>query len=47
VQQAVREGRLAVINVGNDAEISYVRCVHREKIPDSIRAAEDTAEAPE
>ena len=28
VQQPVRERRLAVVNMGNDAEISYVRCVH-------------------
>jgi hypothetical protein len=34
VQQAVGKRRLPVINVGNDAEISYMRCVHREKIPE-------------
>ena len=28
VQQAIRERRLSVINVGDDAEITYVRCVH-------------------
>ena len=28
MQEAVRERRLAVVNVGNDAEISYVFCVH-------------------
>ena len=29
VQQPVGKRRLAVVNVGNDAEISYVRGVHR------------------
>jgi hypothetical protein len=28
VQQPVRQGRLAVVDVGDNAEISYVRCVH-------------------
>ena len=30
VQQAVRKRRLPMINMGNDAEISDMRCVHRE-----------------
>src|SRR5689334_16761153 len=29
MQQAVGKGRLPMINMGNDAEISNVRCVHR------------------
>jgi hypothetical protein len=41
MQQAIRERRLPMINMGNDAEISYVRCVHRRK----SRAEQDNCNA--
>ena len=28
MQQPIGQGRLAVIDMGNDAKVSYVRCVH-------------------
>ena len=43
MQQAVGKRRFSVVDVGDDAEISYVRCVHRSNVPSPSRIGEGRA----
>ena len=39
MQEAVRQRRLPMVNMGNDAEIAYMRCVHLQKSSERRRIA--------
>ena len=39
MQQSVRKRGLPMINMGNNAEISYVRCVHFSKMREQVMAS--------